>query len=158
MFRKDRREVTFHSCRPIQIDVFSNSADPDETVLSRQDLHYLPYCYWFLNEPLFAAMDVSKFRDGRSLFRISRVKVLRGRDTLGYSCICKMLVYVIKMNNDSNKRLRKSRYSRECGLENFFFFFFFLEKWNKICVFWMGWSGHRLQWSAQRLGPSEISD
>ena len=37
----------------------------------------LSFCNWFLTEPLFARMDVSKFRDGRVHFRNSVMKGLR---------------------------------------------------------------------------------
>ena len=41
-----------------------------------QDLHCLPFCYWILTEPLFATMNMSKFRDGRIHVRNPAVKGL----------------------------------------------------------------------------------
>ena len=54
-------------------DTFANSADRYEQ--SHQDLHHLQSSYW-LFDWLFAAMVVSKFRDGRAHFRNSAVKGL----------------------------------------------------------------------------------
>ena len=43
-----KRDEPFHLNRPINIDTFANSTDPDE--LSHQDLYCLPFCYWFSTE------------------------------------------------------------------------------------------------------------
>ena len=75
----------------INTDILANSADPDEMACnktSHQDLHYLPFWYGFLTTPLFATMDVSKFRDGSVHFRNSVVKVkqvlfIAGMDMVG---------------------------------------------------------------------------
>ena len=47
------------------------------TVCHYQDLHCLLLFYWFLTEPLFAIMDVSKLRDGWAHFRISGANGLK---------------------------------------------------------------------------------
>ena len=61
-------------------DTCVNSADPDEMPYnepSHQNQHCLPFCYWFWLKPLFATMNVSKFRDGRVHVRNLRIIGLR---------------------------------------------------------------------------------
>ena len=70
-------EVTMHnilvftlSSQQTKIDTFANSVDPDKTARnkpSHQNLHYLPFLIDFWLKPLFATMDVSKFRQGSKL-------------------------------------------------------------------------------------------
>ena len=59
----------------INTDTFADSADPDDTA---QDLHCLPFYYWFKTETVFATLDVSEFRDVRVHIRNSGVKKLIG--------------------------------------------------------------------------------
>ena len=66
-------------------NTFANSADQDEMAcneLSHQDLHCLPFWYWFLLKPLFASMDMSKFRVGRFHFQKLWGERVKGRDHL----------------------------------------------------------------------------
>ena len=68
-------------------DTCANSVDPDKTAHnepSHQDLHCLPFCLFFCLlfcvlitlKPLFEAVDMSKFKDGRVHIRNSGVKGL----------------------------------------------------------------------------------
>ena len=54
-------------------DAYPNSVDPDEMACnewSHQDLHCLPFFFCVLwLKPLFASVDMSKFKDGRIHFR-----------------------------------------------------------------------------------------
>ena len=61
-------------------DTCANSVDPDEIPHkepSHQNLHCLPFHFDFRLKPLFASVDVSKFKDGRVHFRNLGVKGLR---------------------------------------------------------------------------------
>ena len=52
----------------MKTDTFSNNVEPDETARdepSHQDLHCLLVCFFidFILKPLFASMDMSKYKD-----------------------------------------------------------------------------------------------
>ena len=59
-------------------DTFANSVDPDETARRSRLIWIFIVCHSviFFTKPLFATMDVSKFRDGYANFRKSGVKGL----------------------------------------------------------------------------------
>ena len=68
------------SAQQTKTDTCANSVDPDETARngpSHQDLHYLPFGFFdYTLKPLFEAVDMSKFKDGRVHYRNSGMKGL----------------------------------------------------------------------------------
>ena len=49
-----------------KLDTYANSVDPDETAHyepSHQDLHYLPFFFYFWLTSLFAIVDTTEFRE-----------------------------------------------------------------------------------------------
>ena len=83
-------------------DTDANSVDPNETAHvdpSHQDLHYLLFFSGYRIKPEFAAMDMSKFKDGRFHFRNLGVK----RVNSTYNVLFSFISGVSKMGHRTSK-------------------------------------------------------
>ena len=68
----------FQPCRPKQL--FENSIDPDEMVHNEpfhQDLHCLPFCYWFLTESPFCISEYVQIQGWES--PLKKTQGLKGK-------------------------------------------------------------------------------
>ena len=95
-----------------KIDICANSVDPDVTTRkepSHQDLTVYQSGFCFRLKPLFASVDVSKFKNGTAHFRNSGLKGLKMRLTF-------ITIDILCRSSTAYKNLRNVLFQMFCNI------------------------------------------